>query len=279
MAQKISLDDLIDSKYKEEEKIDGQYVIDLIRDKKQENEGKKNNFTPKNAFEKALDEEMNKEKEFILKKRHENIVMAEFDKKMQRLKRIKSKNYRRIRKQNLEKNKIVIKKKENIEIPEHLEEKRIIFKFDGEDEIEDITESEESLSDEYEEEFSKEKKEIMDKEKPTVEEMILPGWNTWGGAYIDVTENKNNKIVSTKDGISIKDRKDYKHKHLIINENIGIKEDKYKIQLPHGYTQEEYLAKLNIPVSKERNAFSVFKQIIKKNKQEKNTTHSYRTEK
>lgn len=114
-------------------------------------------------------------------------------------------------------------------------------------------------------EFLKEKEEVVKEEEPYRKEIVMPGWDEWGGEGIEVTKKEDNVIVYEKDGIRRDQRKDYKHDNVIINENVVIP-DKYKAVLPYGYNKSEYEMKLKIPISIETNSLRVFKRFINLNK-------------
>ncbi|KAM0686110.1 hypothetical protein COBT_002670, partial [Conglomerata obtusa] len=131
-------------------------------------------------------------------------------------------------------------------------------KKDSEIQREMVKEIFKDCDDEFEDKFKKEKKEIITDEMPFVEKEILPGWNSWGGTGLEVIETKFNTIIKKREGINFEDRKDFKQSHIIINEkNIGL-DEKYKTELPFGYTNDEYKLKMDLPVTKEWNSLRIF---------------------
>ena len=118
-------------------------------------------------------------------------------------------------------------------------------------------------------EFIKEKAKTVEKEAPQIIETVLPGWNTWGGIGIETRKTKQNTFVETKEGVKPRDRKDFNRKHLIINEKIQIPE-KYKSEIPYGYTKTSYNKKISTPISLETNSLRVFKRFVKMENKEEN---------
>lgn len=157
-------------------------------------------------------------------------------------------------------------------------ENKNVLSFDGEKkenyekQKEIVKEMFKECDNEFENEFTNEKKSIIEAEMPSIEKEVLPGWNSWGGAGLEVIETKYNTVIRRKEGIDLYNRKDHKQSNVIINENNKPLDDKYIATLPFGYTKEDYEMKMNMPVTKEWNSLRVFNKLVrnesKKNEQE-----------
>ncbi|KAM0674181.1 hypothetical protein GVAV_002254 [Gurleya vavrai] len=232
-------------KMRRKEKINEEFIEQIQADNEieernieEENENKENNVDEENLFCKKNENILN---ENLL---IENSNVTEYVSKNKFFEKLLNK------KQNFSKtndNTLVFDNKQN-----NLEKQREIAK-------EMFKESE----DDFENKFKEEKKEIFDEEAPSITKEILPGWNSWGGTGLEIVETKYNTIIKKKEGIDIEKRKDYASEHIIINENNKKLDDKYKVELPFGYTEEEYKMKMEMPVTKNRNSLRVFNKLIK----------------
>lgn len=286
---KISITDLIDNQNVTEKDFNIQSndhstikneIEDFIafrnNDEVQYEENKMYEVIPKTNLEKTLDSILNKRSLSEVKERKN--FQHIFSAKMQRAKRIKSKTYRRFKreaKREKEDSKVE-KAKSEIVLPmetsnqEHVEEEvenAPIFDFSGK--IEESKNSEivklafEEEMNENTKDFIEEKEKIINEESPNVSETILPGWGGWAGPGLKITKNKHNVVINRQDGIKNLERKDFKLGHVIINETKEKLDDKFKCKVPFGYTREEYLEKLNRPISKECNTNRIFSKILK----------------
>ncbi|KAG0439074.1 U3 small nucleolar RNA-associated protein 14 like protein C [Dictyocoela muelleri] len=230
------------------------------------------NHTPTTLLEREIEKVLMKDKEHIQKINREKIFLSEFEKKMARLRRIKSKGYRKLRKKIKERHVLNVKnvkrgdksteQKEDVAIPDfllnELEDKKVMS-FNDDDDDDDSSSSQEVMvrkvfDDEFGEEFKKEKEEIVDVKEDI---QILPGWGAWGGTGIDVTPNPVNIIKKAENSTK---RADLNHHHLILNEN---QELKIKTKLPKNLNSKEYRAMINIPISKEWNTARIFNKFVK----------------
>lgn len=96
-----------------------------------------------------------------------------------------------------------------------------------------------------------------------MEETVLAGWGTWAGPGMDIVKTKANTDIKYIEGTSYQDRKDFNSNRVIINENTPSLDPKYKVNLPYGYTEEEYRLKMSTPVSREMNPMRIFKKLVK----------------
>ncbi|KAF9762951.1 U3 small nucleolar RNA-associated protein 14 [Nosema granulosis] len=247
---------------------------DLEKISKREN--KIYELTPKTNLEKKLDSILNKRSLAEIKERKN--FQHQFSAKMQRARRIKSKTFRRFRREAKKaEEEQVVSKKINIPQPliaeenETMEEVEVegapIFEFSGK--IEDTQNNEvvrlafEEEMNENTKDFVEEKEKIINEEAPVVSETILPGWGGWAGPGLKITKNKHNVLINRKDGIKNSERRDFKAGHVIINETKEKLDDKFKSRIPFGYSREEYIEKLNMPISKECNTNRIFSKILK----------------
>lgn len=220
-------------------------------------------------------------------------IQFDFDRKMQRIKRIKSRTYRKMkRKEKIRKEEELgisteeenSESSEQNEINEASSEKNDEFKTEVNNElnmlpnIQQINEMagatlnkqqkkvleifEESDCAENEAEFKKEKEIVVEEDAPKIIESVQPGWNEWAGEGIITEKRADNTIINIKDGIREKDRKDYREDHVIINESIRVPE-KYKSELPYGYSYKAYRDKMNVMVSPETTSSRIFNRFVK----------------
>jgi len=213
----------------------------------------------------------------------------EFDVKMARIRKIKSKTYRKMkRRDKLRKNEMLepISEEENSEQEdkesENLEEFRPVLSFNNKIEI--AEESEEASNTQNaivsaafckedtnlnEKEFLREKTAVTTEDAPKILEHSLPGWDTWAGEGIEFVKNKFNTIIEKKPGIRVADRQDYRKSNVIINENMEIPA-KYVSNLPYGFSSKEYKRSIYTPVSLETNSLRVFNKFVKMVHKEEN---------
>lgn len=283
MPEKLTISDLT-SKEPENYTTNQENIQNILREdiKNKENHFYVETKLPRNEFErKIMDAIKNDNQDFIAisdqKKR-----IAEFDKKMKRIKKIKSRNFRKHYK--------MMKKKKEIEneIPDFVlenienEKKEKVFHdsemakkvgkiLNIEASCSESSDSEcELMKNEKEDEdlhfldFKKEKKEEIEKNLPKEIEKVLPGWGNWGGTNLETIRTSANTISSKKEGIQKKKRKDFQMSRVIINENNL--NNNLKVNLPFGFTKSEYEAWLNIPVSREAYSNRIFQKFLKNNK-------------
>lgn len=301
--QKIDLDDLI--------QLDGETKVDiasltepvnpvhtLINDEitgfleKPREEGRtpKVHFfshVPSSKLKDTIDRLLkNKNKQEDRARKH---LQFEFDRKMQRMNRIKSKTYRKMKRRDK------IRKEEEIgslldestqveqsqeeAIPEpsnelDVEPQALFIKnseIDPEQSIPAIlTRQQEQVKSIFEDEeqgpneqdFVSEKVAIVESEAPQISETVLPGWDDWAGADLICRKTDKNTVINIKEGVQPSDRKDFKHGHLIINENITVPE-KYKSELPYGYSYKAYREKMKVPISLETTSTRILKKFVK----------------
>ncbi|KAI7902717.1 small-subunit processome [Cokeromyces recurvatus] len=113
-------------------------------------------------------------------------------------------------------------------------------------------------------EFEDEKKAEIEEDADKVEDLTLPGWGSWAGA--GVKENKKKKrIVKVTKGIDADKRKDAKLSHVIINEKINKKVEKYTATaVPFPYkTMEQYERSISTPLGSEWNTRQTFHRLTK----------------
>jgi U3 small nucleolar RNA-associated protein 14 len=249
----------------------------------------KTNFyevVPKTKLESIINNILNKNNESADDKNKRLTFQHNFDTKMRRMKRIKSKSYRKVKRQ--------LKKELDCEEDYEKLEKTLNIKNELENDEDEVTEDvvNEEIEDapifafnenldtekqseivklafvndmeENEEDFVKEKEDVINEEAPKIFETVLPGWGDWAGPGLKVVKTKFNTISDYKEGIDYKRRKDFGSSHVIVNEGNNEVVDKYKTKVPYGYTKEEYLNKLNMPVSKECNTSRVYRKILNK---------------
>jgi len=288
-SQNIELSDLIEHRKDTDKEINATYsvlqdeIADFLEKPKKIEKSRKSLFfsqVPTTDLKKSLD------KVFKLKNAHEERVRKhlqfDFDKKMQRINKIKSKTYRRLRRRDK------IRAEQALEESAHDSSQEEHSSKEGEEEIEHfrpVLQFENGIDGKYAEEeninrelvasafgsleevetkneFFIEKKEIVESEAPQIIETVLPGWGSWTGEGLPVIKTKYNTVVEMKDGVKYKDRKDYKKPNVIINENLTIP-DKYKAAVPYGYNKKEYKDVLATPVSRETTSVKVFNRFVK----------------
>ncbi|KAI8988151.1 small-subunit processome [Mycotypha africana] len=113
-------------------------------------------------------------------------------------------------------------------------------------------------------EFEEEKRAEIEEDEDKVEDLTLPGWGSWGGA--GVRENKKKKkIIKVTKGIDADKRKDAKLAHVIINEKLNKKAEKYSsTNVPFPFkTMEQYERSISQPVGSEWNTRQTFMKLTK----------------
>lgn len=116
------------------------------------------------------------------------------------------------------------------------------------------------------EEFAQEKEQHEAKDAPKQEEIVLPGWNTWGGASIEPRKNPANTRIRSRKGIETRKRRDFNASHVIYNERASLsKNPKYGVTaLPYGHeSMEQYRKTLAIPFSKVNQPLKLFRELVK----------------
>lgn len=273
MDHKITINDITDHdniEDKAEFLTNKDILLQTLVDEQQEKETKKQikslyEHVPKSKLEKEINNVLLKNKEYLSKLNREKTFKLEFEKKMARLKKIKSRGYRKLRKKIKEKYNLESKSgnKEDIHIPDFLikdinnNHEQKIMNF-GDDESSSSSQEEfvkKVFNDDFGEEFKKEKENII---KPVHEKIILPGWGTWGGKNIEIKATPVNTIESRIENVV---RADKDLHHVIINKDEN--KNKIKTKLPKNLTPKEYMAMLNIPISKEWNTARIFNKLVK----------------
>ncbi|KAI3392541.1 hypothetical protein diail_5512, partial [Diaporthe ilicicola] len=104
-------------------------------------------------------------------------------------------------------------------------------------------------------EFEAEKEAIMSEDDEKMVDNTMPGWGSWAGEGISKRALRRNKgkVMTKKEGIKKKDRKDAKLKRVIINEKRNRKNEKFLAsQLPHPFeSRQQYERSLRLPVGPE----------------------------
>lgn len=234
-------------------------------------------LVPLTELEKSIQRALSHKDVDVTVKRRENTFLFEFDKKMQRFNKIKSKRFRKIRR-------LAKRRKldaENITLSQESDDDTTSEECsDSEVEIESgeqqvsavaytshpivaLEASKKVVAEAVDEDFAKEKREIVQRDMPQTQEIVLPGWGSWGGQGCTVKKTRANTVVKHTEGIKPQERKDEETSNMIINEHQPQLGAKYKINLPHGYTREEYLKKIKAPVSKELNSLRIFNKFVK----------------
>lgn len=223
-------------------------------------------------------------KEVIMKKN----AQSDFDAKMARIKKIKSKSFRKMkRKEKLkqaelkeENEDVTSSEDDNSEISEeniHEFKPVLEFKNNGNTEKEIEEPVNEIVNEAFEipgfkgneMDFLEEKKAIVFEDAPQTIEHSLPGWNSWAGDGIEFQKTRYNTVIEKKDGIKDTDRQDFTKKHIIINEHIEIS-DKYRAIRPYGYTGKDFNEKLATPISLETTSLKIFNRFVKMSNRENN---------
>lgn len=306
--QKISLDELanladgtkIDLEVIEA-KHDGTYnlVKDEITDFISIQSSSKNKPKSTNFYNSLPNTELIKNIENILKNKNLKEIMMkksaqhEFDAKMARIKKIKSKTYRKMKRREKLKQELLdesvddsesdVSKSENssYSISDNIHEFNPILDFKDNNTSEEVSESsdKEIINEAFEVpgfkgnelDFIEEKNKVAIEDAPQIIEHTLPGWNSWAGEGIELEKNKFNTSIEIKDGIKPKDRQDFSKSHVIINEHIEVN-DKYIASRPYGYTGKDFSQKINTPVSLETTSLKIFNRFVKMSNKDENNT-------
>lgn len=248
-----------------------------------------NNFystIPSSALKKSIESILRARnaREEVLRKH----VQHEFDMKMNRIRRIKSKTYRKMRRrEKLKNNELLERDSKEIESfnasseddsckSEGIQEFRPVLSFNNQTR-EDSSESE--ICDSQcalvasafqtpgyecnEKDFLLKKAETIRADAPQVIESPLPGWdNSWAGEGVEFKKTKFNTTIERKEGIRSQDREDFGKGHVIISEHVKIPE-KYMSKLPYGFSSKDYKAKICTPISIETNSLRIFNRFVK----------------
>lgn len=296
MRDRITLESLITEeehvKYgigKENRALDRSAIYDAVKDDikaslslKKPKEIQRPDFyhmVPETELEKSIQEVLNEKKVDIVAKRQENNFLFDFEKKMQRFNKIKSKRFRRMRrldrKKRLDAENLLSKKDEGSndvcvgdfcdlgkDNAGNFDRPSVIMSFEPEqkpkEEAKPIIYKEE-VSDE----FLKEKAEAVVKDMPQREEVVLPGWGYWGGKGCDIKKTKVNVTNKYIDGIRPEDRHDKDFSHIIISEKVPMVSEKHKVRKPRGYTKGEYEKKIKMMISKQWSSLRIFNKFVK----------------
>ncbi|KAG8169750.1 hypothetical protein KVR01_000495 [Diaporthe batatas] len=104
-------------------------------------------------------------------------------------------------------------------------------------------------------EFEAEKEAIMSEDDEKMVDNTMPGWGSWAGEGISkrALKRAKGKVMTKKEGIKRKDRKDAKMDRVIINEKRNRKNEKFLAsQLPHPFeSRQQYERSLRLPVGPE----------------------------
>lgn len=112
-------------------------------------------------------------------------------------------------------------------------------------------------------EFLREKAQVMKEDAPQVIEHFLPGWGSWAGDGIEAQKTHMNTFIEKKDGIEISSRQDRGKGNVIINEHTVV-DEKYKSTVPYGYSYRDYKNKLKTPISLESTSLRIFNRFVKR---------------
>ena len=265
-------------------------ITDFITIQQTKNKLKNNNF-----YDSLPNTELKKNIENILKNKNLKEVLMkknaqhEFDAKMARIKKIKSKTYRKMKRREKLKQEMLMeneseasdsKTEQASNDDDNINDFQPVLEFknnDITDESDDNQTEEEIVNEAFEIpgfkgnelDFLEEKNKVAVEDAPQVIEHCLPGWNSWGGEGLEFEKTKSNTIVEIKEGIKIRDRQDFSKNHVIINEHIETN-SKYTATRPYGYTGKDFIEKINIPVSLETNSLRIFNKFVKMSNKEEN---------
>lgn len=268
---KITIDDLLQDSSKEVNPIHQLIKEDLKKiTKKPVQKSSFYDLVPQTELEKSINQVINSNS--ISQKRRENAILFEFDRKMQRINKIKSKTYRRMRRREKAKMKELESLEQNISEEELVEESEEISKEDESEEKESISEGGESEMIENEIQDTENKADFMAEKRAGEEEcleqereIVLPGWGTWAGEGLEVVKSKFNVIKTYKEGVK---REDTHLENVIINPNKPQLSDKLYSSIPPSMSKNTFNKKMNTSVSKECNSLRVFNMFVKsKNKE------------
>lgn len=233
-------------------------------------------------FETVPNTELKRSIENVLKSKnvaHEiarRTAQSEFDRKMARIKKIKSKTYRKMKRRDK------VRKEEAIEVTDDesgeeddIHDFKPVISFENKEEDSEVESSVSDLSNEFidkafeipgfagnEKDFLAEKMRTVQDDAPQLIEHSLPGWGDWTGEGMEFKKTAFNTVVEKKEGIRVSDRQDYKKDNVIINENTEVNE-KYMNETPYGYSNNNYKKKLMTPISLEATSLRVFNRFVK----------------
>lgn len=307
MVKRISVSDLI--QHGDREKIDTagleddghsayadtrEEILKLLETGSRPRATKRNNdfydVVPKTVLEMSISRILQKKEEDPDAVRARRSFKYEFDRKMARIKRIKSKTYRRMRRiAKLKNQQVAGVAGEGVDgggcdgagqiscVPDDLlremetQEEGVtpILSFDGPSETPQNTQHDlvrlafGDNADDNEREFMREKEEIVNSEAPRTEEVVLPGWGDWAGPGLELVKTRENTTVYQVDGVKYFNRKDFNRSHVVINEKALDVDGKFQAELPFGHTEEEYNARIKMSISKEWNTLRIFKKLVK----------------
>eukprot|EP01134_Creolimax_fragrantissima_P000394 CFRG0394T1 len=119
--------------------------------------------------------------------------------------------------------------------------------------------------------FEEEKEQEIDEEGPKSKEVDLPGWGSWGGEGVQISQRElqrkqeKKELEKKKKKAAAKKRKDSNLPHVIISEKRDKKQAKVLVKsVPHMFsTREQYERAIRLPVGKEWNTPSVFNKNIR----------------
>ncbi|KAI9363267.1 small-subunit processome [Pilaira anomala] len=113
-------------------------------------------------------------------------------------------------------------------------------------------------------EFEDEKMAEIKEDGDQVEDLTLPGWGAWAGAGVKKNKKKK-KILKVTKGIDAEQRKDAKLSHVIINEKLNKKAEKYRVtSVPFPFkSMEQYERSISQPVGNEWNTRQSFAKMTK----------------
>lgn len=265
MVDKITINDLLGDSSKEPNTIHQLIKEDLA--KITTKTIKKNSFydlVPTTELEKNISEVLKNSN--IEQKRREKSALFEFDRKMNRINKIKSKTYRRMRRKEKSKLKELQSLDQNEESEEEIESGEIESEEEESEEIKEIKSESEESDLENKNDFTEEKNLEIEKCQEKEKEVILPGWGSWGGEGLEIVKNKFNTIKEVREEIK---REDLNLKNVIINPNKPKLDEKYLSTLPPSLSKQSFYKRMNVSVSKECNSLRVF-DMFAKSKDKKN---------
>ncbi|KAI5172056.1 hypothetical protein NEFER03_1301 [Nematocida sp. LUAm3] len=289
---------LLDILPEDQQKLEKESLF-LLRNKKPlpvEEKKKEEHSIPSSLLEPPIDSEL-EENLFKLLRSHEEVAEAQEQRRRRILnsdkakkniwsKKIKSKNYRKLsREEKIKQRAINEQLIENLteeveETPQQTEEylqkeqepvpeaQRVtpvdIFHSYAKPKN---TEIEEILG--VDKEFEEEKRRQVERDLPKEEEEIIPGWNSWGGTDIKPVKTSMNHRIHKRSGIAIRKRKDFLSSHVIYNERIEkTRNQKYaSSSIPYGYSSpEDYQEFLSVSIHPTETPINLLKKIIKNEK-------------
>lgn len=139
----------------------------------------------------------------------------------------------------------------------------------SDDEIDDVIMNEQRMNirdafanDDVIEEFVKEKESIIEHSKPKSVDLTLPGWGSWGGTGLKVTERKRKRF--TKEERESKKRRDEGKSNVIISETRNKSLAKYQVsEVPFPYrSAQEFERSIRQPIGQHWNTPGVVDKLI-----------------